>query len=370
MEPIGIYIHIPYCGKKCPYCDFYSTPPTKSARNQYADTMTERLLAYKDRRITADTLYFGGGTPNLLGGEQLSRLIHTARESFVLPDTSEITVEANPFSATPDFFRQIHDAGANRLSLGLQSANPDELRFLGRKHTPEQAATVIQNAKAAGFANLSLDLMLGIPGQTRESLLRSIDFCESMNVQHISAYLLKIEPGTAFFTQKEQLPLPDEEAVSELYLTAVAELAKRGFAQYEISNFAKNGFTGRHNLKYWHCMEYLGFGPSAHSFWEGKRFYYPRSTEAFLQGEPPIPDGDGGSRAEFAMLQLRLTEGLSHTIWQSRFGEPLPAALLRTARRYEKPGLLAFDSPDHFHLTPNGFLVSNLLIGELLAHLE
>ncbi len=366
MEPIGVYIHVPFCGKKCPYCDFYSAPPTKSALAQYASAMAGQLLSYKRKGVTADTLYFGGGTPNLLGGEAIARLIEAAREGFGLLAGSEITVEANPFSATAAFFQQIHAGGANRLSLGLQSANPQELRCLGRRHTPEQAAAAIRNAKEAGFANISLDLMLGVPGQTKESLLRSIGFCAQMDVQHISAYLLKIEPGTAFYAQKEQLPLPDEEAVRALYLTAVAELERLGFAQYEISNFAKSGFAGQHNLKYWHCQEYLGFGPSAHSFWNGKRFYYPRSTEDFLRGRPPLPDGDGGSRTEVAMLQLRLTEGLSNGLWQARFGEPLPAALLRAARRYEKAGLVAFDGPDRFHLTPEGFLVSNPLIGELL----
>lgn len=368
--PIGIYIHIPFCGKKCPYCDFYSAPPTKQSLDDYTAAMEGQLLAYKNKGVAADTLYFGGGTPNLLGGARLARLIGAARESFGLPAGSEITVEANPFSATSDFFRQIFAAGANRLSLGLQSANPAELRFLGRRHTPEQAANAVEAAKSAGFANISLDLMIGTPGQTRDSLMRSIDFCAKQDVQHVSAYLLKIEPGTAFYDQRDSLPLPDEETVSDLYLTAVAQLEQRGFFQYEISNFAKPGCEGRHNLKYWRCQAYLGFGPAAHSFFGGKRFYYPRSTEEFLEGRPPIPDGDGGSREEFAMLQLRLIEGLSDGIWKDRFREPLPPALLRAAKRYEKPGLVRFTGPAAFHLTPKGFLVSNLLTAELLDAFE
>lgn len=368
--PIGIYLHIPFCGKKCPYCDFYSAAPAKSVLEEYTAALEQKIASYQNKGIFADTLYFGGGTPNLLGGERIARLIRTAKESFGLPDNSEITVEANPFTATAEFYQTIAEAGANRLSLGLQSANDNELKRLGRRHTAEQAAQSIQEAKTAGFQNISLDLMLAIPGQTKESLLHSIEFCAAQDIQHISAYLLKIEPGTSFYDQQDTLNLPDEDTVSEFYRFTVEELAKRGFAQYEISNFARNGLIGKHNTKYWHCEEYLGLGPSAHSYFNGKRFYYPPSLQDFLAGKAPIYDGDGGSREEFAMLQLRLTEGLSDTMWQSRFHEPIPSSLLRAAKKFEKPGLIAFDSEKHFHITSEGFLVSNLLIGELIDAIE
>ncbi len=366
ITPIGVYIHIPFCGKKCPYCDFYSATPSVSVLEQYTTVIEERLLAYQNKGIFADTLYFGGGTPNLLGGERLARLIAAAKKSFGLPDGSEITVEANPFSATAEFYRTIAAAGANRLSLGLQSANANELQLLGRKHTAEQAASSIKAAKDAGFRNISLDLMLAIPGQTKESLLRSIKFCAAQDIQHISAYLLKIEPGTEFYERIDELELPEEETVSDFYRFTVEELAKRGFVQYEISNFARDGLIGQHNTKYWHCEEYIGFGPSAHSYFGGRRFYYPPSLTDFLNGMEPVDDGEGGSREEFAMLQLRLTEGLSDEMWQARFHEPMPSSLLRAAKKFEKQGLIAFDSEKHFHITAEGFLVSNLLIGELI----
>lgn len=366
---IGLYVHIPFCGQKCPYCDFYSAVPAKHTLDIYTDVLERQLYAFSGKNISADTLYFGGGTPNLLGGERLSRLIDAAKAGFSLPEDSEITVEANPSTTTGAFLDTIRKSGANRLSLGLQSAEERELRFLGRRHTPEQCAKVIRDARSAGFSHISLDLMLAVPGQTKDSLHRSIAFCLSQDIEHLSAYLLKIEPGTPFYRQKDTLFLPDEDETADLYSQLVTELAEAGYRQYEISNFAKAGFQGRHNLKYWHGEEYLGFGPSAHSFHGGKRFYYPRSLDDYLLGKPPIDDGDGGSREEVAMLQLRLTEGLSDAMWRSRFGEPLPGALLQRAKQYEKAGLIQFDSPTSFHLTPDGFLVSNLLIGELLEAL-
>lgn len=363
---IGIYLHVPFCGKKCPYCDFYSGAASKPNMDRYTDYLEQQLLSYQGKGITADTLYFGGGTPNLLGGERLSRLIHAAKNSFSLSTQSEITVEGNPFSITEDFLRQIHNAGASRLSLGMQSANETELQFLGRRHTPEQVQTAVAMARDAGFSNLSLDLMLAIPHQTADSLCRSIAFCAELDVEHVSSYLLKIEPNTAFFAQQNTLSLPEEDEVSKRYRLAVSELQAAGYAQYEISNFSKPGYEGRHNLKYWHCEPYLGFGPSAHSYFDGKRFYYLPSLEEYLSGKPPVQDGEGGSEEETAMLQLRLTEGLSDALWQQKFGKPLPSALFRIAKRYEKPGLIQFDSPTSFHFTPEGFLVSNLLIVELL----
>lgn len=370
MMPIGIYLHVPFCGAKCPYCDFYSGPASQSMMEQYTKAIETQLRTYQGRNILANTLYFGGGTPNLLGGERIARIIETAKTVFSFLPESEITLEANPATTTPEFLQHIQKAGVNRLSLGLQSANDLELRQLGRRHTPEQVLQVLSDARQTGISNLSLDLMLGIPGQTKESLLHSIAFCQEAGATHISAYLLKLEPGTAFFENRDSLSLPDDETVGDWYLFTVAELGKRGFQQYEISNFAKPGFAGQHNLKYWRCQEYLGFGPSAHSFWNGKRFYFPRSTTEFLAGGNPLPDGDGGSPAEYAMLQLRLTEGLCDSAWRTRFGQPIPTKLLQTAKKYENPGLIYFDSPDHFHLTPKGFLVSNLLIGDLITPLQ
>ncbi|MBW7572770.1 radical SAM family heme chaperone HemW [Caproiciproducens faecalis] len=364
-KPFGLYLHVPFCDGKCPYCDFYSLPVSEEQMNRYTRRMLETLEAYAaqyPRR--ADTLYFGGGTPNLLGAERLSALIVWAKECFGLED-AEITVEVNPTENLSEFLHELRAAGANRLSIGLQSANDDELALLGRRHTAEQAKKTVQYAQDAGFGNISLDLMLAVQKQTKESLLRSIDFCADAGIQHLSAYLLKIEPDTVYGKKKETLCVPDDDEAGDFYLFACEELEKCGFPQYEISNFAKPGFESRHNLKYWSCEEYLGIGPAAHSFMEGKRFYYPRNFSAFLDGAQPVPDGDGGEFEEYAMLALRLAEGLTDEGCRARFGFGIPARMKQAAKLYEKGGL-SVCTDSGFHFTPKGFLVSNTLTAEIL----
>ncbi len=329
--------------------------------NCLADTIQQGAKQWNRR---ADTLYFGGGTPNLLGAKRLSALIAQAKQSFVL-ENAEISLEVNPTEDLSGFLEEIRAAGANRLSVGLQSANEDELSLLGRRHTAKQAEKAVRDAQAAGFDNISLDLMLAIQHQTKESLLRSIDFCAAAGIQHISAYLLKIEPDTVYGKRKETLSIPDDDEAGDLYLFACEELEKRGFHQYEISNFAKPGFESRHNLKYWRCEEYLGLGPAAHSFMDGKRFYYRRNLNEFLGGEKPAQDGDGGGFEEYAMLAMRLTEGLTNEGYRARFGIDLPKRMMRAAKLYEKGGLTVCNEHG-FHFTPKGFLLSNTLTAEIL----
>lgn len=333
--------------------------------DDYTEAVIRSLQTYSRKlNRTADTLYFGGGTPNLIGAKRLAAIVEAAKACFGLPD-AEITVEANPARELDRFFEEIRKAGVNRLSIGLQSANDSELKLLGRRHTAEQAGEAVAAAQQAGFRNISLDLMLAIQGQTEQSLLRSIQFCASQNIQHVSAYLLKIEPGTNYYRKQEQLVLPNEDETGNLYLFAVRELEKSGFAQYEISNFAKMGCESRHNLKYWHGEEYLGIGPAAHSFVSGKRFYYGRDIHAFLDGAEPTDDGAGGNFEEYAMLALRLNEGLTNAGCGSRFGKPIPAEMVDRAKKYEKIGLTVCNE-NGIRFTPNGFLVSNTLIGEIL----
>ncbi|MCI1966148.1 MAG: radical SAM family heme chaperone HemW [Oscillospiraceae bacterium] len=361
----GIYVHVPFCDGKCPYCDFYSIRGSEERMEQYTERIVKEIKYEAEQSgRTADTLYFGGGTPSLLGAGRLIRIVEAARRGFGL-EHAEITVEANPAEDLSDFFREIRAAGVNRLSLGLQSANEKELRLLGRRHTAQQAARCIGQAQNAGFDNLSLDLMLAVQGQTEESLRRSIAFCARAGARHVSAYLLQVEPGTAYFKQKETLDIPDEDEAAALYLLACGELERNGFHQYEISNFAQGGYEGRHNLKYWHDEEYLGFGPAAHSFLNGRRFSKKRSLKAFLQGEMPQEQGKGGDFEEFAMLALRLTEGLTDARCRERFGCPVPQKIKAAAKRYESAGLTVC-TQDGFHFTPRGFLVSNQLTAEVL----
>ena len=365
QNPFGLYLHVPFCDGKCPYCDFFSMRGTEAMMDEYTECIIDKLKSWSERTgRRADTLYFGGGTPSLLGGRRIARITEAARNAFSL-ENAEITVEANPGGDLSAFFREAAAAGVNRVSLGLQSADGNELRLLGRRHTADDAARAAEAVHRAGIDNLSLDLMLAVQGQTKESLARSAAFCARLGAKNVSAYMLILEPHTLYWKEKQALNLPGEEGTAELYLTACRELEKLGYRQYEISNFAEPCFTSHHNTKYWRCEEYLGLGPSAHSFLDGKRFHYARSLAGFLRGDEPEQDGPGGGFEEFAMLHLRLTEGLTDKACLARYGTPVPERIKKAARLYEAGGLTVCGE-DGFHFTPNGFLVSDMLTAEIL----
>lgn len=249
--------------------------------------------------------------------------------------------------------------------MGMQSANDGERRALGRLSGRDDVSLAVKRAQDAGIDNISLDLMLAVPGQTVDSLKDSIAFCADAGVRHVSAYILKIEEGTRFYEKRGELTLPDEDATCELYLTACEELEKRGFMQYEISNFAEPGYESRHNLKYWDCDEYLGIGPAAHSFIDGRRFFFPRDIESFIAGCEPTDDGEGGSFEEYLMLRLRLNNGLVFSEAEERFGHGVPEDMIKKCIEFSKAGLTVCDS-EHIALTRQGFLVSNAVISELI----
>lgn len=364
--PIGIYIHVPFCLTKCPYCNFYSLTTFDQA---LLDAYTAAVLKRLDGLDTpADTLYFGGGTPSLLGGRRLAAIIQKAGRKG-LCSNAEITLEANPAEDLLPVFRDFAAAGGNRLSLGMQSANPSELTALGRRHGFEQLERAVEAAHAAGIANLSLDIMLGIPGQTAGTVEQSIEQAFAFGAKHISVYLLKIEPGTPFYSQRERLSIPDEDTAADLYFTAGEALDRRGYRQYEISNFACPGYESRHNLKYWNCEPYIGLGPAAHSFVSGRRLAYPGDLGYFLQGGAPVEEREGGipagSPEEYAMLRLRLTEGLTETAYRQRFGAPIPAEWRQRAASLPAGYIIADEVG--IRLTRSGFLLSNAILGHLLA---
>lgn len=365
-KPIGIYLHIPFCDGKCPYCDFFSKKGSEQELDRYTEEMCRRIeKSAQATRRPADTVYFGGGTPSLLGSERLSRILNAVQDSFDLTVHAEVTVEVNPTPKNlPDFYT-LRKAGFNRLSMGLQSANENELKILGRRHTAQAAKAAVALARNGGFDNISLDLMLAVPYQTFESLERSIEFCAEQDCSHISCYLLKIEKGTPFYNRQSELPLFDDEQQADFYLRACELLEKYGYHQYEISNFAKNGCESRHNLKYWHDEEYVGIGASAHAFVDGKRFYYPRSVTDFY-ADKRIAEGDGGDEEEFIMLALRLTEGLCNSRFAERFGVDIPQKYFQRAKRFVSVGLTEVGQND-IRLTRQGFLVSNALIAEILG---
>ncbi len=362
MNPIGLYIHIPFCNGKCPYCDFYSVTPNNETVEKYVDALCRRI---DDVGGIYNTVYFGGGTPSLIGSDNIAKIMSHINRT---PDC-EATLECNPsdtgaFNSEFDF-SVASTSGINRISMGLQSADDTERKALGRRGGCDDVERAIARAKAAGIDNISLDLMLGIPDQTEESLKNSIEFCKNSGVKHVSAYILKIEESTPFHKIKTTLNLPDEDATCDLYLFAVKELEKAGFYQYEISNFSQKGFESRHNLKYWRCEEYLGIGASAHSFAGGKRFYYERSIEGFISGISPVDDGFGGDEEEYIMLALRLSEGLIFENFEKRFKKYIDNKIIEKAKELEKHGLVRV-TDTNISLTVDGFLVSNYVICELL----
>ncbi len=360
----GIYIHIPFCKSKCPYCDFYSFKAENQQKDSYLKAVLFCLSGYISKvRGAVDTVYFGGGTPSVFGGERIARIIGFIKDNFNLIPDAEITVECNPSSVDSKLASHLKAAGVNRISMGMQSAVDRERQSLGRLSGRKDVENAIRLFRDAGITNLSIDLMLGIPCQTKESLSESLSFATESGATHLSTYMLKIEEDTPFATA--ELTLPDEDEVCELYLEAVSYLKEKGFLQYEISNFAKEGFESRHNLRYWRCEEYIGIGPSAHSFLNGKRFYYPRDFEAFVKNPTPVYDGEGGDEEEYIMLSLRLSKGLDFALYEKRYGKALAQSIIEKAEKFRKAGLLTVDSTG-IRLNEKGFLLSNTIIAELI----
>lgn len=360
---IGLYIHIPFCRSKCPYCDFFSMRSNERDYADYTEHLKKSIVMWSGKLNRAvDTIYFGGGTPGILGAELLSEILKTIKSNFSVTDNAEITMETNP-ALSFDFEKAAY-SGFNRVSLGVQSANDKELRLLGRLHKNEDVINTVRDIKNAGISNISLDLMMGIPEQTQKSLQNSIDFCSCLDVQHISSYILKIEPGTVFDKKRNLFKFPSDDDSADLYLSAVDYLGRKGFEQYEVSNFCKPGFESRHNTKYWILDDYLGLGPAAHSFLNGRRFYYERSIEKFANNEI-VDEGTGGSKEEFIMLNLRMKKGISPSEYKKAFGEELPKDFLKKVNKYIKFGLMEYNESS-ISFTAKGFLVSNTILAELI----
>lgn len=362
---IGLYIHIPFCKNKCPYCDFYSVKISEKMLDEYVAKLLDKIKYWSEKcDKSLKTIYFGGGTPSVLGAERLCGILNAVKKDFNIKKDAEITIEVNPDSGKTIDFDLLRENGFNRISVGMQSAVDKELKELGRIHTAEEAKLTVERAKKAGINNISLDLMMGIPFQTKESLKESIEFCKDCSVTHISSYILKIEENTLFAKIKDALSLADEDEQADLYLYAVELLENLGYKQYEISNFAIDGFESRHNTNYWKCEEYIGIGPSAHSFFEGKRFYYGRSFEDFYDNKI-IYDCDGGDEDEYIMLSLRLKSGLNFDEFKNRFQKNISSALIIKAEKYIKLGFMT-KTQNGVAFTPKGYLVSNSIIAELI----
>lgn len=357
---LGLYIHIPFCEKKCNYCDFYSAFYNKDTLSVYLTALKGEIKKWGgklDRPI--DTVYIGGGTPSLLG-EEIIPLLDCVKANFTVLDNAEITVEANP-SSSDDFLEFAKCAGVNRLSIGVQSGCDDTLKTLGRTHTSRDAAITVQKARKLGFDNISLDLMIALPNSNLQTLKNDIDFIFSLNPEHISSYILKIEQNTAFFKKLDALNLPDDDLAAEQYLYMCDAFEKNGYNHYEISNFSRENKESRHNIKYWLGEDYLGLGPAAHSCLDGKRFYYPRDLMGFIKNPQTVYDGEAGGKQEALMLGLRLSRGVDLS---KIYGE-IPEMIRKKVNLLENAGYIKANLP-HISLTNSGMLISNSIITELL----
>lgn len=366
---VGIYVHVPFCAAKCAYCDFYSV----TGKPELWDNYVTRMIADLQQQAafcenwTVDTIYFGGGTPSLLGGDRLSTLLQAIYQYYTVQPDAEITVEANPDSMTDDFLTTTRAVGVNRLSMGIQSADDDMLRAIGRIHTFQQAKDAFFRARQAGFDNLSVDLMYALPGQTVEQLAQSMDALLELHPEHLSCYGLTLEPHTPLGRQNPVLPNEDTQA--DMYLMLCRKMAQAGFEHYEISNFAKPGCRSRHNSRYWQQAPYLGFGPGAHGDWNGVRYEYPRDVSAWLTGqlEPIQEDADIDRAAEYVMLSLRTADGFDRAYYEHMFprcAQPIEQILSSFPAGYVS------HAGSRWHLTDSGFLISNAILVSVLDAIE
>lgn len=357
----GVYFHIPYCFSRCRYCDFYAAGAARAVPDAYVDALLRALAGFAAALPgPPDTVYLGGGTPSLLTPAQAARLISAAAPR----SGAEVTLEANPETVTLERLQGYRAAGVNRLSIGVQSARDSQLRALGRPHTARQAAAAFEMARQAGFDNVSGDIMLALPRYSREEFDETLALIQRGGAAHISAYLLKIEPGSAFGRQPPA-GLPDADQAAGFYLYAVERLAAAGYRQYEISSFARPGREGRHNRIYWDCGDYLGLGPAAHSCLAGKRFYYPADTTAFVAGTArPVPDGGCGAE-DYLILQLRLASGLDLAEYRRRGGPDFTPRQRAFLAHCQQAGYLTLP-PQRLTLTPLGMIVQNAILEELI----
>ena len=376
MTPrLGIYIHIPFCASKCSYCDFYSLAGCDHMMPDYQDALLDHLeeSAPAIRRYEVDSIYFGGGTPSFYGADRIAEILNTLKLNGNVRLDSEITVECNPDSVSVNALRLLREEGVNRLSLGVQSADNDLLKLIGRRHNFQQAVRAVEMARTAGFDNISLDLIYGLPSQTKNDWAQTLAKTVELHPEHISCYGLKLEEGTPMYRDYLGSPiLPDDDEQADMYCYAADMLERYGYKQYEISNFAAPGFESRHNLKYWNLDDYMGFGPGAHSSVGNQRYSFVRDLKQYISGvarDASIVDEyqqiDPLERAvEYIMLGMRTAKGISETDYRARCQcDWRPIA--RVMEAFREKGW-AEHSGDRWHFTVPGFLISNTLIGILL----
>ncbi|MBP1927345.1 oxygen-independent coproporphyrinogen-3 oxidase [Sedimentibacter acidaminivorans] len=329
MKRLGIYVHVPFCKRKCNYCDFYSIKWNREVEERYVKSLVKEINSYNGMEYVVDTIFFGGGTPTIIEPQNIEKIIHEIKNNFKVDKNSEITIEANPNTLTYENLSVYKKAGINRLSIGVQSLNNNILENIGRLHNSEEALLAIKRAKETGYENINVDVMFNIPGQTTEDIEETVIQIIDEEVNHISFYSLKLEKGTPMFSMERdhKIFMPEENIEREMYYTGRKIMEDRKIYQYEISNFAKKGFECKHNLKYWNQEEYIGFGPSAHSFLNNERYGNVSNINEFCNNAENnifnrnIHESLNAEALEFEyiMLKLRLTEGLSLNIFNQKF---------------------------------------------------
>lgn len=384
-KELELYLHIPFCVRKCDYCDFLSMPANEELRRHYVDCLMEEIKqkAALCREYQVISVFFGGGTPSILPGVQIWELMEALRRSFQICEDAEVTVECNPGTLTRQKLIYYKMAGVNRLSIGLQSANNQELQRLGRIHTYEEFLDSFGQARAMGFKNINVDLMSALPGQKQEDWINTLNKVLAVRPEHISAYSLMVEEGTPFYEQygederrREQgeppLYLPSEEMEREMYLSTQELLRNKGYVRYEISNYAFPGRECRHNIGYWKLTPYLGLGLGSSSFLEEVRFSNTKNLKTYLSGENFSQEDcayvflDKRQRMEeFMFLGLRMMEGISRSVFQQMFGIKLEAVYGNVLEQLQQQGLLK-QQEGRVALTEAGISVSNYVLSEFL----
>jgi len=376
-EKLGLYIHIPFCKSKCAYCDFYSIAGCED-HERYVNALLLHMEDYsesvKEREL--DTIFIGGGTPSSMKRADMLDILYGIRKNFLPSKNAEYTMEVNPATIDTATFRRYKANGINRISIGVQSANDEELKALGRIHNFKDASKCFKRARHVGIKNINIDLMYGIPGQTVESLMTTLNAVSELDPEHISLYALKIEEGTDFAKRRDSLDLPDEDVEFEMYQKAVEFLDSRGYKQYEISNFAKPGYECKHNLKYWNCEEYLGLGPGAHSYFNDTRFSFKKDISLYIKAlEHERSETDLCDEkylitpkervGEYIMLQLRLKRGINTEVFKEKFGMDFDEMFKKELPLYVEGGFMK-QTTHGYAFTLKGMYVSNYILSSLL----
>lgn len=369
-KQIGLYVHIPFCVKKCNYCDFCSFADVdKDTRSAYINKMCKEIESYKDKKISIDTIFFGGGTPTLLSADELAKIVRSIKNTFTVSDNVEFAMEANPGTTTRDKISEFVKLGVNRFSIGLQSIHENELKKLGRIHSFDDFKRTLRDMRAEGITNINVDLMYGIPDQTKETFCETLKEVTALSPEHLSVYGLILEEGTPFFDMGNSLILPSEDDECDMYSLAAELLSQNGYSHYEISNYAKPGLESKHNLKYWKDQEYIGVGVSAYSYFEGRRYGNTKNISEYISSDSPIaydePIDPDEEKYEYVMLALRLKGGFSSEDYKKRFGEDFISGREETIKEFVDRGYMSV-ADDRISLTENGFYVSNYILTELL----